>query len=109
MSLLKTLTCTKSQTCALAVMCLALAGCGAVPTRVEIQRVNVAAPVECKEQVPERPMMPTEALRPGATVDQAVQAAFAEIERREGYELKMRTALVACTAPIVAGPVMQGK
>ena len=109
MSLPKTSTCPKSQTIALAGICLALTGCGAVPTRVEIQRVNVSVPVECKEQVPDRPAMPTEALRPGATVDQAVQAAFAEIERREGYELQMRAALVACTAPMAAAPVARGR
>ena len=48
--------------------------------------------------------MPTEALRPGATVDQYVQASAAEIERREGYEGLLRTALAACTAPIAASP-----
>ena len=103
MNLLKTSTCTKSQTCALAAMCLALVGCGSAPTRVEIQRVNVAVPVECKERVPDRPVMPTEALRPGATVDQFTQAAQAEIERREGYEVRMRAALVVCTAPVNFG------
>lgn len=64
-----------------ALLALALAGCGTTP-RVEIQRVNVAVPVECKEPIPDRPVMPTEALRPGATVDQFTQAAQAEIERR---------------------------
>lgn len=77
---------------------LALAGCGTTP-RVEIQRVNVAVPVQCKEPIPERPVMPTEALRPGATVDQYAQASMAEIERREGYEGQLVAALVACTAP----------
>jgi hypothetical protein len=67
---------------------------------VEVQRVNVAVPVACQEKEPERPVMPTEALRPGATVDQFTQAAQAEIERREGYEGLLRTALAACIAPI---------
>lgn len=67
---------------------------------VEIQRVNVAVPVECKEPIPNRPVMPTEALRPGATVDQFTQAALAEIERREGYEVQLVSALVGCTAPV---------
>ena len=80
---------------------LMLTGCETVP-RVEIQRVNVAVPVECKESTPARPAMPTEALRPGATVDQFAQAAMAEIERREGYEGQLRTALANCTAPIDA-------
>ncbi|WP_029414260.1 hypothetical protein [Acidovorax radicis] len=76
-----------------------LSGCETAP-RVEIQRVNVAVPVECKEPIPDRPVMPTEALRPGATVDQFTQAAQAEIERREGYEVQLRTALVNCAKPV---------
>lgn len=76
-----------------------LAGCESVP-RVEIQRVNVAVPVECKETIPDRPAMPTEALRPGVTVDQFAQAAMAEIERREGYEVQLVTALVQCRTPL---------
>ena len=82
----------------------ALVGCASAPARVEIQRVNVAVPVACQEKEPPRPAMPTEALRPGATVDQYVQASAAESERREGYEGLLRTALAACTAPIAASP-----
>ena len=52
------------------------------------------------EAVPERPVMPTEYLSPGATVDQFTQAAQAEIERREGYERQLWTALAICTRPI---------
>ena len=43
--------------------------------------------------------MPTEALRPGATVDQFTRAALAEIERRERYEGQLRAAPSVCTAP----------
>lgn len=78
----------------------ALSACGTAGNHVEIQRVNVAVPVECKEPIPDRPVMPTEALRPGATVDEFTQAAQAEIERREGYEVELRTALAICTRPI---------
>ena len=78
----------------------ALVGCASAPPRVEIQRVNVAVPVECKEPIPARPVMPTEALRPGATVDQYAQASMAEIERREGYEGQLVAALANCTRPI---------
>lgn len=102
MSLLKTLVCAKSHTSFLAVMALALAGCETVP-RVEIQRVNVAVPVECKEPVPSRPAMPTEALQLGANTDQFVQAAQAEIERREGYEVQLRAALAVCTDSVGPG------
>lgn len=79
---------------------LALAGCQTAPTRVELQRVNVPVPVVCDEPVPKRPAMPTEQLRPGATVDQFTQAAQAEIERREAYELKLVVALANCRHPI---------
>lgn len=57
-------------------------------------------PVECKEPILARPVMPTEALRPGATVDQFAQAAMAEIERREGYEGQLRVAILVCTTPL---------
>jgi hypothetical protein len=80
-----------------------LSGCETAP-RVEIQRVNVAVPVECNEPIPDRPVMPTEALRPGATVDQFAQAAMAEIERRDGYEGQLVAALVICTRPIAPEP-----
>lgn len=83
---------------------LALAGCGATAPRVEIQRVNVAVPVECKEPIPARPVMPTEALRPGATVDQFAQASMAEIERREGYEVQLVAALGICKNPVKHSP-----
>ncbi|CAN7279494.1 hypothetical protein LJR038_003256 [Acidovorax sp. LjRoot38] len=83
-----------------------LLGCETAP-RVEIQRVNVAVPIECKEPIPERPVMPTEALRPGATVDQFTQVAQAEIERREGYEVQLRAALAVCTAPVGTGPAKE--
>lgn len=77
--------------------CALLTGC-ATQKHVEIQRVNVLVPVECKEPVPTRPVMPTENLSDTATLDQFVQAATAEIERREAYEGQLRTALVACAA-----------
>jgi hypothetical protein len=73
----------------------ALAGCGTT-----MQTVKVPVPVECKEQVPDRPVMPTEQFKAKPTLDQYVQASQAEIQRREGYEKKLRTALEACTAPI---------
>lgn len=78
-----------------------LAGCAA-KNHVEIQRVSVPVPVECKEPVPARPVMPTEGLASTATLDQFAQAAMAEIERREGYEVELLTALQACRAPIDA-------
>lgn len=80
-----------------------LAGCGSVPSaRVEIQQVKVAVPVPCDESEPERPNMPTEQLQADADVHMYVQAAGAEIERREGYEAELRTALANCKRPLRA-------
>ena len=78
-----------------------LAGCGATPpARVEIQQVKVAVSVPCDEPEPERPNMPTEHLPVGTDVDMYVQASGAEIERREGYEIQLRTALANCKRPL---------
>lgn len=86
---------------ALILVCaLLLSGCAST----QYTRVNVPVPVECKEVVPERPAMPTEALAPGAAPWVLLRAALAEIDRREAYEIQMRAALVACTAPIEAAP-----
>lgn len=82
---------------ALIAVCV-LSACAVKRNHVEIQRVKVVVPVECQEKEPTRPVMPTESLRPGADLDQFAQAAMAEIERREGYEVQLRAALVVCTA-----------
>jgi len=78
---------------------LALAGCGAVP-RVEVQEVKVPVPVECREPIPDRPRMPTEGLAEDADPFELLRAALAEIDRREGYEVRLLAALVACTRPV---------
>ena len=77
-----------------------LASCATTPSTIT---VKVPVPVECKEIVPERPLMPLERLQAKPTSDQWIQAADAEIERREAYELTLRAALVACTAPVTTG------
>lgn len=76
-----------------------LSGCAAQPV-VQLQQVKVPVPVVCQEQIPERPVMPTEALRPPVTLDAFARAAMAEIERREGYEQQLLVGLRACTAPV---------
>lgn len=72
-----------------------LMGCNATMTQIK-----VPVPVECKEKEPERPIMPTDRLLPGAPLDDKAKAAIAEIERREAYEIKLVAALRACIAPI---------
>lgn len=83
------------------VMLLALlAGCGVAPLRP----ISVPLPVACQETEPDRPAMPTEALAPGVPLDTYVKASQAEIERREGYEVQLVTALRACIKPLVSSP-----
>ena len=77
----------------------ALTGCGSAP-RVEVQTVKVPVPVECREPIPDRPAMPTEALADDADTFELLRAALAEIDRREGYEVRLLAALIACTLPI---------
>lgn len=84
----------------LLLLCVALTGCNATMSGI----TKVPVPVACQEEVPDRPVMPTESLSAGATLDQFVQAAAAEIERREGFEVKLRTALEACVKPIASPP-----
>lgn len=63
-------------------------------------QVKVPVPVACRETEPVRPVMPTDVLLPGSSLDRFVQASAAEIERREGYEVLLVTALRACITPI---------
>jgi hypothetical protein len=94
----------KSNAVTIALLAL-LAGCASSPT--SYQTTKVAVPVQCRETVPDRPVMPTESLPADPTLDAFVQASTAEIERREGYEGELRTALQACTA--APGPLEGGR
>lgn len=75
---------------------LVLTGCAASEPRTEVRTINVAVPVACQEEVPERPAMPTEALTHRPELDAFVGAAAAEIDVREGYEGRLRVALGNC-------------
>lgn len=75
--------------------CALFTGCTTTSTLVK-----VPVPVECKEPVPDRPVMPTESLKPGVEPWALMRAALSEIDRREAYEIKLRAGLVACTRPI---------
>ena len=76
---------------------LVVTGCATTQT---LTPINVPVPVACQEEMPERPAMPTEAFTAKPSLDQFVQAAQAELLRREGYEGQLRTALEACRKPI---------
>lgn len=77
-------------------VCALFTGCAA---RLPVT-AGMPVPVECKEPVPERPIMPTETLLPGAAPFVVLRSALSEIDRRESYELRLRAALLACTAPL---------
>jgi hypothetical protein len=62
--------------------------------------IYVPVPVECRESVPDRPVMPTEQFSAKPDVHQFAKSAAAELEIRDGYEGQLRTALEACTASI---------
>lgn len=81
----------------LAAPALLLSACSTTPV---LTTVKVPVPVACQEKVPDRPVMPTEEFTAKPALDQYVRAARAELERREGYETQLLTALEACTAPI---------
>ena len=83
------------------------AGCASKPPVVNARPVVES---ECKQQVPDRPAMPTEGLSLEACaandtcVDDYVRASDAEIKVREGYEVDLRAAVVACTTPLEKRP-----
>jgi hypothetical protein len=77
-----------------------MTGCSSAPPVVKFDQVKVAIPVACQEPEPARPVMPTEHLAGAVDVDAYVQAAEAEIERREGYELLLVQALRNCKQAI---------
>lgn len=81
---------------AVGLLVVSLAGCETIPEIVEV-RVPIA--VRCEVAKPVRPRMDTEHLPLDAKVDVQSRAMRAEIERREGYEGELRTALDVCTAP----------
>ena len=85
---------------ALLLCLLAVGGCATAP-RVEIQTVKVPVPVECREAIPDRPSMPTESLTDDADPFDLLRASLAEINRREGYEVKLVAALENCKLPII--------
>ncbi|WP_235434666.1 hypothetical protein [Delftia tsuruhatensis] len=76
-----------------------MAGCGTTP-RVEVQTVKVPVRVECREPIPDRPAMPTETLADDADPFELLRAALAEIDGREGYEIRLLASLLACTRPV---------
>lgn len=82
------------------IIVLAAAGAMLMGCKATMTQIKVPVPVACQETEPVRPIMPTDSLMPGASLDKAQAAQQAEIARREAYELQLVTALRACIAPI---------
>jgi hypothetical protein len=76
----------------LVAICFVLSGCATE----RLVQIRVPVPVACQVAEPARPMMDTDTVPTGATIDVLARAMRAEIERREGYEGELRTALTAC-------------
>lgn len=79
---------------------LLVAGCATQEPTVTYRTVNIAVPVECQEEMPIRPDMPTKGLKPGEQLFVVMRAALAEISIREGYEAQLRGALANCIKPL---------
>lgn len=78
---------------------VALSGCASLGGAFA---VKVPVPVECREKMPTRPVMPTDSLQPGGSLFASTVRMQAEIGLREAYEGELRAALAACIAPITA-------
>lgn len=74
---------------------LCLAGCG---TRLP-HRVEVPVPVPCvrADQVPQRPALATDALRPDASVYDKARAALAERQQLRAYVAELEAVVGPCT------------
>jgi PBP1b-binding outer membrane lipoprotein LpoB len=77
------------------VAALLLTGCATTERLVEIR---IPTPIACQVAEPARPMMDTDTIPLDSPIDTMARAMRAEIERREGYETQLRTALQSCKA-----------
>lgn len=79
----------------IALISLSLVGCASMKPQPP-QIVNVAVPVPCKIQTIKRPDMPTDKLKKSDNIYVKTQAAFAEIDIRQGYEDQLNAAIEGC-------------
>lgn len=82
-------------------LALGLAGCG---TRLP-HRVEVPVPVPCvrADQVPQRPALATDALRPDASVYDKARAALAERQQLRAYVVELEAVLGSCMTSTEGG------
>ncbi|WP_062196575.1 hypothetical protein [Caldimonas taiwanensis] len=77
------------------VLAMGLAGCG---TRLP-QRVEMPVPVPCirSDQVPQRPVLATDTLKPDASVYDKARAALAERQQLRGYVAELEAVIMGCS------------
>lgn len=88
------------KTAILAVVALAvmgLAGCATTAQRApEVQQVLVPVPVPCKVAAPAKPAFAVDGLPLGADIFRQMAALRAERKQRQGYEVELEAAVLAC-------------
>lgn len=90
---------------ALILAALALTGCATTPKPPPPPvEVRVPIPVPCAEAVPDKPLMPTDAIAAADDIERKTRAALAEIEERKGWEARLLAALENCLRPLGAAP-----
>lgn len=72
--------------------CMSLVGCASTMP----QRAEVAVPVPCRVQMPERPTWARDAMRSDASDYEVAKATMAEREQRIAYEKKLEAAARSC-------------
>lgn len=72
-----------------------VAGCGTAPAIPATIAVAVAQP--CAVPVPDKPVFPAETLTGTEDIFTLGKTLWADIQRRQAYELQLRTALEGCT------------
>lgn len=78
---------------------LLLAGCGSFGRPAPVP-VKVAVPVPCQVSIPPVPVFPADTLTGSEDLFTLAKTLWADHQARKAYELELRTALEACTAPI---------
>lgn len=78
---------------------LLLAGCGSFGRSVPAV-VKVAVPVPCQVSIPAMPVFPADTLTGAEDLFTLAKTLWADHQARKAYELELRVALEACTAPI---------
>lgn len=86
----------KMKTILLLVSLVILSGCSSVPSKVEVQKVQVMIPVPCSTQIPPEPVFNVDSLKSSDDIFIKVKSLLADNELHKGYELRLNAALLSC-------------